>query len=216
MNIEQARFNMIEQQIRTWDVLDQDILALLTKTPRERFVPAQYRALAFADIQIPLGSGEVMMQPKVEGRVLQALAPQPEDRVLEIGTGSGFLTACLAQLTRRVTSVDLRPEFTEAARVRLADLQLRNVTLETGDAAQGWDSGRFDVIAVTASLPVYHDAYARRLDIGGRLFVVVGTPPVMEARLYTRQSEDAWTCQSLFETDLPPLVNAPRPPQFSF
>ena len=215
MDIEQARFNMIEQQVRPWDVLDQRVLDVMGNTPREDFVPDKYRSLAFADINVPLGHDQVMMAPKVEGRLLQALAIKPEDSVLEVGTGSGYLTACLAQLGKHVTSIELFPEFSETAGAALTEHDIRNVTLQQGDAANGIDTDtRYDVIAVTASVPVNREQFHASLAIGGRLFLILGRPPVMEAVLVTRVAEADWTRESLFETALPPLVNADEPQRF--
>ncbi|MEW6353189.1 MAG: protein-L-isoaspartate O-methyltransferase [Pseudomonadota bacterium] len=217
MNIEQARFNMIEQQIRTWEVLDQSVLDLLARVPREEFVPPAYRKLAFADINIPLGHGQVMMQPKVEGRLLQALQIQPRDTILEVGTGSGYVTALLANLGAQVCSVDIFPDFTDTARRKLAAHGIGNVTLETGDAAQGWAAhGPYDVIAVTGSLPLATtQGFEQSLKVGGRLFVIVGRAPAMEALLITRVDDAQWVRESLFETDIPALLNAPQPPAFT-
>jgi len=220
MNIEQARHNMIEQQIRTWEVLDQRVLDLILRIPREDYVPHRYRNLAFSDMEIPLGHGEVMMPPKLEGRVLQALDVQPDDKVLEVGTGSGYLTALLAAAGKHVYSVDIYPEFTNDAGRALAEHNVDNVTLETGDAAEGWDKhGPYDVIAITGSLPELtpaFDNFKRKLKVDGRLFVVVGEPPVMEALLLTRTGETDWKQQPLLETVIPPLVNAPHPRHFRF
>ncbi len=216
LNVEQARFNMIEQQVRPWDVLDSRVLQVMTDTPREDFVPQAHRALAFSDISIPLGHNEFMMPPRLEGRMLQALRIQPADRVLEIGTGSGYVTACLARLGGPVTSVDLHGEFIEQAQAKLASHGIGDVALSTRDAARGWDmSDRFDVIAVTGSLPQLHDGFHESLNIGGRLFVIVGKPPIMEALLITRISEREWVTESLFETSLPPLINAAAPRAFA-
>jgi protein-L-isoaspartate(D-aspartate) O-methyltransferase len=215
MNFEQARFNMIEQQIRTWEVLDQRVLDVIASTPREDFVPERYRQLAFADINIPLDHGQAMMQPKLEGRILQVLAIQPSDSVLEIGTGSGYLTACLAKLGRHVHSVEIFPELKHAAQKRLAAHAIQNVALRIGDASAGWDvDAPYDVIAVTGSTPVLPPGFQQGLAIGGRLFVVVGQAPAMEALLITRVGENEWTRESLFETVLPPLVNASQSPRF--
>lgn len=216
LNIEQARFNMIEQQIRPWDVLDYRVLEVLKQTPREAFVPAAHRALAFSDISLPLGHDEYMMPPRVEGRMLQSLAIQPGERSLEIGTGSGYVTACLARLGGPVTSVDIHADFIDQARDKLAAQGLANVELAVRDAARGWEGReRFDVIAVTGSLPQLHEGFHGSLEIGGRLFVVVGEPPIMEALLITRVSEREWNTECLFETSLPPLVNAGATPTFS-
>jgi protein-L-isoaspartate(D-aspartate) O-methyltransferase len=217
MNIEQARFNMIEQQIRPWDVLDDRVLNVISGTPRENFVPEQYRALAFSDISIPLDHGQTMMPPKLEGKLLQSLALQPEDRVLEVGTGSGYLTACLAGLAGSVLSVDIYEDFSEQAQARLAQHDIHNATFVAGDAASGWnaDSG-FDAIAVTGSLPVLHRGFHELLNTGGRLFVIVGKPPIMQALLITRINEHEYHHEALFETSIPPLINAPQPESFVF
>jgi protein-L-isoaspartate(D-aspartate) O-methyltransferase len=215
IDIEQARFNMIEQQVRPWDVLDQRVLDVMSATPREDFVPDKYRSLAFADINIPLGHDQVMMAPKTEGRLLQVLDVQAGDSVLEIGTGSGYLTACLSRLGNHVTSVEIFPEFREAAAAKLAAHGFRNVTLRDADAANGIGSDtRYDVIAVTGSLPLLHRQFHDNLAIGGRLFVIAGMPPVMEALLITRIDERNWSRESLFETSLPPLLHAEQPQQF--
>lgn len=215
MNLEQARHNMIVQQIRPWDVLDQRVLDAILRTPREEFVPPQYRAMAFIDMEIPLGHNQTMMAPKLEGRMLQALDVRADEKVLEVGTGSGYVTALLAGLGEHVYSVDIIPEFTQAAATRLAEHGFDNVTLDTGDASAGWDRrGRFDVIAVTGSVPILTETFQRSLNIGGRLFIAVGEAPVMEAVLITRLGEDEFHREELFETWVPPLVNAPRPQHF--
>jgi protein-L-isoaspartate(D-aspartate) O-methyltransferase len=216
IDFEKARFNMIEQQIRPWEVLDQRILDILASTPREDFVPPRYRNLAFADVCIPLGQNQVMMRPIVEGRLLQALAVEPSERILEVGTGSGYLTACLAKLGKRVLTVDIFPEFVKAAQPKLKAQGISNVLLRTGDAAQGWGNQRYDVIVITGSLPVLPDSWQRQQEVGGRLFVIVGEPPVMEALLITRLSEREWNTESLFDTELPPLLNALKPRVFEF
>jgi len=215
MDFEQARHNMIEQQVRPWDVLDQRVLDVMTTLPREAFVPEQYRALAFADISIPLGQDQVMMSPKLEGRLLQALDIKPDDTVLEIGTGSGYLTACLASLGQHVTSWEIFPELSAAAKARLVEQDIGNVTLEVGDATREIaDEARYDVIAVTGSVPVLQQQFHANLKPGGRLFVITGKPPIMEALLITRLDADTWARESLFETSLPPLVNAAEPLRF--
>lgn len=217
MDTELARAQMVKQQVRAWDVLDLRVLDLLDVLPRDQFVPPAYRRLAYADTQIPLAYGEVMMAPKVEGRLLQALDPQADESVLEIGTGSGFVTACLARLAGEVLSLDMHADFTAGAGRLLVDLGIRNATLETRDATRlDGMPRRFDLIAVTGSLPAYDARYAERLNVGGRLFVIAGQPPVMEALLITRVTETAWARESLFETSLPPLVNAPVPAAFHF
>jgi protein-L-isoaspartate(D-aspartate) O-methyltransferase len=215
--IEQARFNMIEQQIRPWDVLDQQVLDVMNSIPREQFVPESCRSLAFADTSIPLGHDQVMMAPKLEGRLLQALAIKPDDTVLEIGTGSGYLTACLASLGRHVTSIDIEPDFTAAAAANLEALNIDNVTLATGDAAGGIEGEeRYDAIAVTGSLPLLQQQFQRNLEIGGRLFIITGSLPIMEASLITRIDADHWASEVLLETCIPPLQNASRPQEFIF
>jgi protein-L-isoaspartate(D-aspartate) O-methyltransferase len=216
INFEQARFNMIEQQIRPWDVLDQQVLDILSQVPREDFVPSPYRKLAFADTPIPLGHGQFMMNPNLEGRLLQSLGIRPSDRILEIGTGSGYLAACLAHLGASVLSVDIFPEFTQTARQNLDRHRIKNVRLQTGDGARDWNGKFYEAIALTGSLPTLPDSWRRRLAIGGRLFAVVGTPPVMEALLVTRVGEQEWNEESLFETELPPLLNSHEPTVFEF
>jgi protein-L-isoaspartate(D-aspartate) O-methyltransferase len=216
MNIEQARSNMIEQQLRCWEVLDEKVLEVLASVPREYFVPQRYQNLAFADLEIPLGHAQVMMTPKVEGRMLQALDIRPSDRCLEVGTGSGFIAACMARLGNTVESVDIYEEFTQSAQVRLAAFGVRNITLDAGDAADGWRSEeRFDAIAVTGSLPEYRTCFEQQLAIGGRLFAIVGERPVMSAMLVTRAGEREFSRVKLFETDLPPLLNVARKPVFT-
>ncbi len=208
MNIEQARFNMVEQQIRTWEVLDQQVLDLVSQMRREEFVPPSYRDLAFADIMIPLGHGQVMMEPKIEARLLQALNIAPTDVILEIGTGSGFFTALLAKLGKHVYSVDIMQDFTESAQRRLAEQGIGNVTLETGDAAQGWDKhGPYNVIAITGSLPAIPKAFDLSLKPHGRMVAIAGTGPVMEAILVIRDERDGWRRESLFETSVPALLH---------
>ena len=218
VSTEKARFNMIEQQIRPWDVLDRRVLEVFEQIPREAFVPEAYRNLAFADIEIPIGHAEAMMAPKVEARMMQALAVQPKDEALEIGTGSGFITACLARLAARVTSIEIHAELVEAARTRLTERRIANLELRTGDALSHLGEQRYDVIAVTGSLPLADQSHelAQCLTLGGRMFVVIGEAPVMEATLVTRIWEDQYTVESLFETELRPLVNARTPQRFHF
>ncbi len=215
LNIEQARFNMIEQQIRTWEVLDQRILEILTQTSREEFVPPAHRALAFAELAIPLGHGQRMLQPKMEGRILQSLSIRTTDRILEIGTGSGYLTACLAKLGKHVDSVDIYSDFIAAATQRLAVHQLGNVTLTAGDAAAGWSQGSpYDVIAISGSLPAATPAFEQQLAPGGRLFMVTGSAPAMQAWLVTCVGANDFSRECLFETVLQPLINARTAQQF--
>jgi protein-L-isoaspartate(D-aspartate) O-methyltransferase len=215
MNIEQARFNMVEQQIRTWDVLDQQVLDLMAEVPREDFVPAAYRNLAFADTCIPLEHGQSMMVPRVEARMLQALQVERDDRILEVGTGSGFVTALLARLGGHVTSIEIVDALGSSARAKLEAHGIENVDLYSGDASHGWErAAPYDVIAVTGSLPVPEDSFQNTLAIGGRLFVVVGREPAMQALLITRNSESQWASECLFETVLPPLVGVDEPERF--
>jgi protein-L-isoaspartate(D-aspartate) O-methyltransferase len=217
MNIEQARYNMVEQQIRPWDVLDQDVLNLLFKIRREDFVPEAHSALAFVDMEIPLGHGQAMWTPKLEARVIQEVAIQPTDRVLEIGTGSGYLTALLAAEAAEVVSVDIVPEFTAAATQKLRAHGFNNVELHTGDAARDWpDEAGFDVIVLTGSTPLLSDAFRRRLKVGGRLFAIVGEPPVMQAQIMTCTAPGSTRSIVLFETCVAPLLNAPHPAAFVF
>lgn len=217
MDIEQTRYNMVEQQIRTWEVLDQDVLDLLFKVRREDFVPPAHQALAFVDMEIPLGHGQAMWTPKLEARVLQDLDIRPNDRVLEIGTGSGYLTALLASLAAGVTSVDIVPEFTADATRKLRAHGFDNVTLHTADAARDWaDMSGFDVIVLTGSTPLLSEAFLRRLNVGGRLFAITGEAPVMRAQLVTRTAPGATRSVTLFETCVAPLVNAPQPAAFVF
>ena len=217
MDMEQARYNMVEQQIRPWDVLNQDILDLLFKVRREDFVPEAHRALAFVDMEIPFGHGQSMWTPKLEARVIQELAIRPSDRVLEIGTGSGYLTALLASEAADVVSVDIVPEFTTAATDKLRAHGFNNIVLHSGDAARDWpDEAGFDVIVLTGSTPLLSDAYRRRLRVGGRLFAIVGEAPVMQAQLITCTAPGATRNVVLFETSVAPLLNAPHPAAFVF
>lgn len=209
MNLEHARFNMIEQQIRPWDVLNQTILDTFGFIQRELFVPKVHKALAFADVEIPLAHGEHMMFPRVEARMLQALTISPDDTCLEIGTGSGFVTACLSHLSKHVDSVDIYEDFTRQAEERLFALKLRNHTLHTGDALRDWASGKqYDVIAVTGSIPVYLPRFEAQLAPGGRLFIVVGRGPAMQAMLVKHEEDGEFTRTNLFETSLKALVGA--------
>src|SRR5262245_53903238 len=199
IDVQSARRQMIEQQVRAWDVLDLRVLDAMERVPREAFVPADYRDLAFADVNVPLGDGQSMLAPKVEGRILQSLAVTPADRVLEVGTGSGYFAACLGQLARSVHSVEVRPALARAALENLQRNGAHNVTVEVLDAMTLDVDGEYDVIALTGSLPVYDARFERALKIGGRLFVVVGSHPVMDARRVTRAGHGEWTTESLFE-----------------
>ena len=216
MDTDFARQQMVEQQVRAWEVLHPDILRVLKEVPREQFVPTGYEALAFPDTEIPIGHGESMMTPTLEGRVLQALEPNSDDKVLEIGTGTGFLTACLARLGGTVTSIDIQEDFLENARVNLDDTGIGNVTLLAMDATQDLPDEKFDVIAVTASLEEFDPRFVAALAPGGRLFVVIGKGPAMEAKLIKKTGENDWDSESLFETSLPPLTDARRRPEFLF
>jgi protein-L-isoaspartate(D-aspartate) O-methyltransferase len=221
MSVEQARFNMIEQQIRTWEVLDQDVLDLLYVVRREEFVPPAYQKLAFSDLEVPLyegaSEGERMMQPKMEARVLQELSVRKYERVLEVGTGSGYLTALLAARAHHVHSVEINPKLKELGEDNLRRAGVENTTVELGDAAQGWQNhAPYDVIVLTGSTPAVPPSFISQLKTGGRLFAVVGDPPVMEARLITCIGKDSHHSVDLFETCLAPLKNALQPARFHF
>jgi protein-L-isoaspartate(D-aspartate) O-methyltransferase len=219
LNFAVARHNMVEQQIRPWEVLDQRVLSLIDHSPREDYVPAQYRNLAYVDMNIPLGHGQVMMPPKLEARarLLQELAVQPADKILEIGTGSGYMTSLLAALGAHVYSVEIIPELEAGARRSLETHGVSNITIEAGDGASGWDRyAPYDVILITGSLPLLPTAFKQSLTLRGRMIAIVGLPPVMEVRLIQRLGSDSWTEVSLFETDLPPLINARQPERFIF
>ncbi|GBG03741.1 protein-L-isoaspartate O-methyltransferase [Azospira sp. I13] len=216
-NMEQARFNMIEQQIRPWNVLDQDVLDLLSEVKREDFVPAAYQALAFADLEIPLGEGAAMLAPKMEARLLQELAVQPKEKVLEIGTGSGYMAALLAAKAEQVTSVEISPALAQQAKANLAKSGASNVSVEVGDGARGWAAAApYDVIVVSASLPAVPDELLQQLKVGGRLAAIVGEAPVMEAQIITRTGETTFAPLNLFETVVAPLQNAPAKERFRF
>jgi protein-L-isoaspartate(D-aspartate) O-methyltransferase len=217
MNTEQARTNMVEQQIRTWEVLDQDVLDLLYVVPREEFVPEKHRALAFSDMEIPIGEGERMWQPKMEARVLQELSIEKTDRVLEVGTGSGYLTALMSHRAAHVFSVEIKPALAAFGRANLERHGADNLTLEIGDAARGWPShAPYDVIVLTGSTPLLPKSVLEELAPGGRLFAVVGEAPAMSARLIVTTVPGAWRATALFETVIAPLVNAEHAPRFRF
>jgi protein-L-isoaspartate(D-aspartate) O-methyltransferase len=215
MQTADAREQMVEQQVRAWDVLDARVLSILRQVPRERFVPAGQSFAAFADVQVPLPCGQHMLRPSLVGRILQALQPAPGERVLEVGAGSGFVSACLRAAGTQVRALEIFPELAALASANLAAVGMSDVEVVNADALAAAD-GRFAAIAVTGSLPRYQPAFERMLTVGGRLFVVVGEPPVMDARLVRRVSENAWTTESLLETVIDPLVNAPRTPAFVF
>jgi protein-L-isoaspartate(D-aspartate) O-methyltransferase len=216
MKTDFARQQMVNQQVRAWDVLSSDILQALMTVPREQFVPVGYEALAFADTEIPIGHGESMMTPTLEGRLLQALELKSTDSVLEIGTGTGFVTACLARLAGDVTSVDIHEDFIKTAAANLEDSGTRDVDLRAMDATKDLPDAQYDAIAVTGSIQTFDPRFVMALKPGGRLFVVVGDAPAMDARLVTRTGDNEWKTDSLFETSLNPLVNGNLPPQFSF
>ena len=217
MDLEQARTNMVEQQIRTWEVLDQEVLDLLYVVPREEFVAPEHQALAFSDLELPIGEGERMWQPKLEARVLQELGLRKSDRVLEVGTGSGYLTALLAHRAAEVVSVEIRPGLAALGRRNLERHGTDNVVLEVGDASHGWERhAPYDAIVLTGSTPVLPAAFLAQLTVGGRLFAVVGEAPAMQARLVTCTAPGAARSTELFETVIRPLVNAEHPPRFRF
>lgn len=219
MDIEQARFNMIEQQIRPWDVLDVDVLKVIEDTPREFYVPTQHQKLAFSDLEIPLDHDQFMMSPKLEARMLQALQIQVDDKVLEIGTGSGFVTACLAKLGKYVDTIEYYSDLSTHAQTTLQKQQIRNISFKVGDVLDksffsNQINKQYDVIAITASMPVYSDIFEDFLKENGRLFVVAGKAPVMHARLITRIDNYGFTTTNLFETDLQPLIGMHAPQVF--
>jgi len=217
MNLEQARSNMVEQQIRPWEVIDQDVLDLLYTVPREAFVSPAMRDLAFADMEVPIGEGERMWAPKIEARALQALALHKSDRVLEVGTGSGYLTALLAHRAAQVRSIEIKPTLAAFGRANIERHGVKNVILETGDAARGWAAGApYDVIVLTGSVPVLPKGLLGQLAPGGRLFAVVGVGPIMTARLVTCLAPESFRGTGLFETVLEPLVNCEQPSRFRF
>lgn len=214
--MEQARFNMIEQQIRPCDVLEGRILDLLKQVKREHFVPAGLQELAFADMEIPLGYGVSMWQPKLEARSVQELHLTRKDKVLEVGSGSGYLTALLSALAGHVTSVEIVPELNALAKKNLHAYHRDNITLEIGDAAQGWGKAHYDVIVLTGSTPVLPAVFRNNLNVGGRLFAIVGDAPVMEAKLITRVAPDAFEMVNIMETSVAPLQNTEQPKRFVF
>lgn len=217
MNIEQARFNMIEQQIRPWNVLDEDVLAMLHVVKREQFVPKAYENLAFADVEIPLPGGEAMLNPKVEARMVQEIAVKKHENVLEIGTGSGYMTALLAHTAAHVTSVEIQPESVTLAKENLARAGVINVSVEEGNGAQGWSMGtQYDVIVVSGGLPVLPEALVKQLKVGGRMIAILGEAPAMSCQLITRTSETAHDAVKVFETLAKPLTGAEAPSRFTF
>jgi protein-L-isoaspartate(D-aspartate) O-methyltransferase len=216
MQTADVREQMVEQQVRAWDVLDERVLDTMRQVPRELFVPAGERYRAYADAEVPLLHGQHMLRPSVVGRLLQALLPQRHEQILQIGAGSGFITACLRAMGGRVHALELYPQLAESARANLAALGLRGAEVRDADGLRFESATRYEVIAVSASLPLYEARFERMLSVGGRLFIVVGEAPVMEARLVQRTAEDAWSTHSLFETVIDALVHAVRPPEFTF
>ncbi|MCE3607309.1 protein-L-isoaspartate O-methyltransferase [Massilia sp. P8910] len=217
MNIEQARFNMIEQQIRPWNVLDQDVLDLLVVVKREDFVPAAYKTLAFVDTDIPLPGGEAMFTPKIEARILQEVAVKKHENVLEIGAGSGYMAALLAHKARHVTTVEINPELKELAAANLAKASITNATVELGNGAEGWDKGApFDVIVISGGLEALPEAFMKQVKVGGRIAAIVGQAPVMSAHLITRVSETAYDTVKVFETNVKLLSTSVKTSHFTF
>jgi protein-L-isoaspartate(D-aspartate) O-methyltransferase len=216
MNIDAVREQMIEQQVRAGDVLDERVLDAMREVHRELFVPSAYRQAAYVDASIPIGHGQRMLPPIVHGRILQALAANSEDVALLVGTGTGYLAACLGKLAARVRGMEIIPELAEQSRVNLMTVAVNNVSVEVADAMQIEEQGTYNVVAVTGSLPIYDERFQRALRVGGRLFVVVGQKPVMEAWQVTRVGEREWQRESLFETVTDPLINAPQPSAFVF
>jgi len=216
MQTAEVREQMIEQQVRAWEVLDERVLDAMRRVPRELFVPESERYRAYADAEVPLSRGQHMLRPSVVGRLLQGLLPQPQEQVLELGAGTGFVTACLRGMAGAVRALELYPELAESARANLAALGVRGAEVLDADAMRYESATRYDVIAVTASLPLYDARFEQLLKVGGRLFVVVGEAPVMEARLVRRTGEQAWSSLVLFETVIDPLAHAARAPEFTF
>ena len=216
MNSDLARAQMVNQQVRAWEVLDPRVLAVMADVPRENFAPPALRGVAFADTRIPIGQGQEMLAPKTVGRLLQALRLQPGETVLEVGTGTGYVTACLALLGGSVHSLEIFAELTAAAEANLAPMGNSQITLETIDAMTLEGRDTYDAIALTGSLPEYDTRFERALKPGGRLFAIVGVAPLMEARLVTRVADDEWVTESLFETVVPPLLNVPTRTEFVF
>jgi protein-L-isoaspartate(D-aspartate) O-methyltransferase len=211
-----ARQQMVDQQIRTWEVLDPRVLDVFAVVPREAFVPPEYRELAFADTPIPIGLGQSMLAPKIQGRILQALSIAADDSVLEVGSGNGYLAACLSLLGSSTRSIDIHPQFTAAAKANLRAVPRASVEFETRDAFAAAPLGEYDAIAVTGSLPVYDARFERSLRLGGRLFAIVGEAPVMDAILVRRVDNAEWIRESLFETVIEPLINATAAQRFVF
>lgn len=220
MDFEKARLNMVEQQVRPWDVLNPRVLAVIGEIPREVFAPEQYKNLAYVDTLIPLGEYEnhpcEMAKPVIDGRILQEMDVQEDDLILEIGTGSGYLTACLAKLGRHVDSVDISEEMTALAEKNLQQLDINNINLSTGDASEGWDQKRsYDVIVISAAMTSIPDSYKKLLKLNGRLFIVTGEAPAMTAHRVTRTGDNQWSTEELFETSIEPMIQ-PVKAKFEF
>lgn len=220
MDFEKARFNMVEQQVRPWDVLDARVLETLNTIPREDFMPESYRNLAYVDTRIPLTDDEkgcCTLNPNIEGRILQHLNVGEDDSVLEIGTGTGYLAACLASLAHHVDSVEINEDLSKQAKKNIATHNIENVTISTGDATKGWNQDQsYDAIVISASMPAIPEVYKNMLKVGGRLFVVTGQAPAMTAHLVTRTDKDKWTVEDLFETSIDSLCGAEKAPSFEF
>ena len=217
MNIEQARFNMIEQQIRPWNVLDTEILDLLHVVKREQFVPAAYQNLAFADAEIPLPAGQAMLNPKIEARILQEIGLKKHETVLEIGAGSAYMAALMAHRAAKVTTVEVNPEIKELAEKNLAKAGIGNVAVELGNGAAGWDKGApYDVIVISGALEVLPEAFLKQVKVGGRIAAIVGQPPAMEFNIITRTGENSWNTVKVFETNVKYLTGAPAVSHFQF
>lgn len=217
LNLEHARNNMIQQQLRPWDVIDNDVLHAMQSIEREDYVPPEYRQLAYADLEIPINSSETMLFPRIEGRMLQALNIQPDDDVLVIGTGSGYLTAVISTLANRVTSIEIDSELAERAQQRMKQHNIENVSIVVGDATRGLDDyAPYDAIAITGSMSEVPQLILENLRVGGHLFAVTGVAPAMQAQLITRKKANEWETIELFDTELAPLENGIQAPPFSF
>lgn len=216
MNTEQARRQMVDQQVRTWDVFDPEVLDVIADVARDRYVPAALKDCAYADVEVPLRHGQCMLRPSIIGKLLQAVDVRPGEDVLEIGTGTGYLSHCLAKFAGSVTSIDIFEDFIDSARRRLEDEEIDNVTLECMDATVGLPPGKFDVIVVTGAVSAIDERFINALKPGGRLFIVAGKSPIMTAKLITREHDGGISSSDLFETDIPALVVAGERPAFSF
>lgn len=217
MNVNLARFNMVQQQVRTWDVLDPRILELMALIPREKFVPPDFQQLAFSDTFIPIGHNQVMLPPKIVGRILQSLALNKRDSVLQIGTGTGYITSILCQLAKKITAVEINPELAKQTLKNLKELGLHNFVLEVGDAMPGWpNNAPYDAIILTGSVPVLPKSLGNELAINGRLFAVIGKSPAMSAIVLTRLDKEQWSKQVLFETNIPPMIPTTKVEDFQF